>query len=89
MELVIGMTAFLFIVWFIVCAFFTTARDKAVNGVDEKDEANGSSCKKDDVSDVDSASDDEVTTPQSVLAHLHKNLNRSKARPRTLFHEGD
>jgi len=41
------------------------------------------------VSDVDSASDDEVATPQSVLAHNHNSLNRSKSRPRTLVHEGD
>eukprot|EP00966_Prymnesium_polylepis_P048795 1129453-Prymnesium_polylepis.1 len=93
MGLVIGITAFcfLFVVWFIVCAVFTTA---CTNVAYDRDDVKVSDCKKDDAS-VDSAFDDDdddnddVGTPQSVLAHLHKSLNRSKSRPRTLFDEDD
>jgi|TARA_B000000609_G_C23819986_1_gene162455 hypothetical protein len=86
---VIDIVAFciLFLVWFLVFAVLTTG--KAVNGANETNEVNGLCCEKDDVIDVDSASDDEVATPQSVLAHLHKSLNRSKAHPRILFEKCD
>ena len=60
---------------------FITARVPQVTGPDKDKGSNASGFKDDSVieEDMDSDSDDgEEKTPQRVLAHLHKSLNRSK-----------
>lgn len=57
----------------------------------KEDRPNGLDFKADDMiedlNDIDS--DDEMGTPQSVIAHLHQSLNGSKPRPRILFDKFD